>query len=483
MNFWNNKVWLVFVILLTATTYAVLNENFNIYYEDDSWTISNVWNYQELDIEEDLIFLESDAPGRAHVFSKAYNIIGGHFLSLFGWTKANVFILNSGFIFLAALVWWFILQRLPVSKRVANLVALLIPVFPPFFFAAHTGRPDAMTFFLVSLMFLAFIKKRYILAAFILSMAVETHIMGLIGLFYMLAYVLYKRRDYYNNPKEWGPLIIGSSIGGLLGIGYYLGIHWEAFSLKEMIALIGSKADMVSPLNNYMLTYFTDFDWYNHLLEFALLVTTTGLFIKKRLYKGNEFITIFLVVLVISTFLTRRENRNYMLYIFPAFLMMYCYTYEQLKKLPQFVGALVLMFGIYYGSIFYTHRGYNFQQISSKIEQATPKQSLPIVGMPDIWFAAQERIFYPMHTHRDFNRIHLQEFYLVESDFLANRNRVYQPLMDYFFDNYDQELKSEWIAYQNKSMRVWKMTSKNEPRPKFIKQEYLGWRKVVQSFL
>ena len=146
-------------------------------------------------------------------------------------------------------------------------------------------------------------------------------------------------------------------------------------------------------------------------------------------------------------------------------------------------GALVLMFGIYYGSIFYSHRGYDFQRISSKIEQATPKENLPIVGMPDIWFAAQERTFYPMHTHRDFNRIQLKEFYLVESDFLAHRNRAYQPLVDYFFDNYDQELKSEWIAYQDKPMRVWKLTSKNKPLPKFIKQEYPGWQKVMQSFL
>lgn len=483
MNYLNKKVWLLLVILLTGTTYVLLHGNFNTYYEDDSWTISNVWNYQELGIEEDLVFLEADAPGRQHVFSKIYNIIGGNFLSFFGWTKTNVFVLNSIFIFLAALVWWFILQNLPVSKKIAGMVALLIPIFPPFFFAAHTGRPDAMTFLLVSLMFLAFIKNRYVLAAFLLVMAVETHIMGIIGLFYMLAYTLYKRKDYYDNSQEIGRLLIGSSFGLALGVGYYLSLHWDTFSLVEMIALVNGKKDMVSPLNNYILTYFTDFDWYNHLLEFGLLVGTTVLFLKNKLYKDNEFITLFLIVLVLSTFLTRRENRNYIIYVFPAILMMYCYTYEQLKKLPQFAVGIVGMLVIYYGTIFYSHQDYNFQEISNKIERATPQENLPIVGMPDIWFAAKERTFYPMHTHRDFNRIELSEFYLVESDFLAHRNRAYQPLVDYFFENYDKELQSEWVPYQDKTMRVWKLSNRNNPLPKFIKQEYPGWQKVVKSFL
>ncbi len=483
MNYLKRKVWLLLPLFLTLTTYALFNENFNIYYEDDSWTISNVWNYQQLGIEEDLIFLEADAPGREHIFSKLYNLICGNFLSVLGWTKGNVFLLNSLFIFMAAIVWWFILQQLPVSKKTASIVAMLLPIFPPFFFAAHTGRPDAMTFLLVSLMFLAFIKNRYIIAAFLLVMAIETHIMGLIGLFYMLAYFLYQRKEYMHNSKKLGQLISSSLLGGLLGIVYYLSLHWHTFSLPEMITLVSSKADMVSPLDNYMLTYFTDFDWRYHLLEFGLLVVTTTLFIKNKLYKKNDFVTIFLLVLLVSTLLTRRENRNYIIYIFPAILIMYSYTYEQLKKLPQFLAATIAVLGIYYGSIFNANRSYQFQEISAKITAVIQQEDIPVVGMPDVWFAAQERTFYPLHTHRDFNRIALDEFFLVESDFLAHRNRAYQPLMDYFFKNYDKELKSEWIAFKGQPIRIWKLSNKKVPLPKFIKQPYPGWQKVVKNYL
>lgn len=470
-------------MLMISSIYISLHANFNIYYEDDSWTISNVWNYQQLGIEEDLIFLESDALGRRHIFSKFYNVLCGNFLDFFGWTKTNVYALNSIFLFLAAFVWYFIMQYLPVSKSIKTIIPLLIPIFPPFFFAAHTGRPDAMTFLLVSLLFLFFIQKRYLLAAFLLGMAVETHIMGIIGAFYMLAYTLYRRRDLYDNPKEISQLILQSSLGLVLGVFYYLALHWDAFSMGEMLSLIGSKTDMVSPLNNYILSYFTDFDWHHHLLEFLLLSVTTFLFIKNKLYKGNEFISLFIIVLVISTLITRRENRNYIIYIIPAILMMYCYTYEQLKLLPRFIGAMIMLLGIYYGGILYQHRGYNFQSISSQIKAATPEADLPIVGMPDIWFAAQERTFYPLHTHRDFNRIQLDQFYLVESDFIAHRNRAYTPLMTYFSKNYDKELKKEWLAFQNKKMRVWKVTNTNKSRPKFIKAKYPGWRKVLKNFL
>ena len=482
MDLKDDKVWLLLLCLMTGSAYYFLHENFNIYYEDDSWTISNVWNFYQLGIEEDLLFLEADDPGRKHVFSKVYNILVGLFLSTFGWTKSNVFLLNSLFIFLSTLVWWYILRQLPISKKIRRLVIILLPISPPLFFAAHTGRPDAMTFLLVSILFLAFINKRYVLATFLLVMAAETHIMGIIGGFYMLAYLLYKRANFYGNPNQFSKLLVNSGMGLLLGIGYYWLLHQDTFVWSNMLTLISSKTNMVSPFNNYLLTYFTDFDWQNHVLEFILLMVTTTLFFKNKLYRKNQFISIFLLVLILSTFLTRRENRNYMIYVFPAILLMYGYTYEQLKKLPQFIGAIILLLSIQYSSIFYAHRTFSFQQVVGKVN-ALCQEKIPIVGMPDIWFAAQNRTFYPIHTHRDFNQIDLKEFYLVESDFLAHRNRAYQPLKEYLFKHYEKTLAGEWVAFQDKKMRIWKLTNHNKSLPKFIKQEYPGWRKVVQNYL
>lgn len=482
MKYTTVNVGKLLLCLLMGIVYLTLSNNYNIYYEDDSWTISNVWNYHELDIEEDLLFLDSDAVGRRHIFSKCYNFISGHFLGYFGWSKTNVFLLNSFFIWMAAFIWWLILQQLPFSKKVAELIALCMPIFPPFFFAAHTGRPDALTFLLVSILFLAFIKRYYITAGFLLVMAIETHIMGIIGFFYMLAYTWYKRAFFLSNNNTFSKLCLRSLIGGLLGIIYYFSLHADAFSIGEVIKLINSKTDMVSPLNNYLLTYFTDFDWQYHLPEFIFLVFTMYLYLKNGLYKKNKFLAIFLVVLLLSTFLTRRENRNYMIYVFPAILMMYVYTYEQLNKLPQFVGALLVLLIGYFGSIYYAHHSYDFNALSQKVEQTIQREDLPVVGMPDIWFAAKKRKFYPIHTHRDFSKILLDEFYLIETPYIAHRNRVYDYLTTYFFDNYDSTLEKEWVVYQEQPIRIWKMKRKDKPLPKLIKQEYPGWQKVVQKY-
>jgi len=473
------KPLLVPVIVLLILAYGMVHTSFNIYFVDDSWTLSNTWNYTYHGSNEDLIFVESDAPGRPQFFSKTYHYIGGQIYNYWGWSKSNAFILNSIFIGFAALVWWFILKRLPFSKTVAQLFVIFLPLCRPCFHAAHTARPDAFTFLLVSLVFLQFIHRRYILAGLLLIMAIETHIMGVIGVFYLLAYSLYKRDILFFDLNHFGKMSLQFSIGILLGLVYYWCLHWEVFSLETLTLLITSKRDMNSPVNNYILAYFSDFDWASHFWEFILLSISFFFYFKNKLYRTNNFLAILLIVLVLSTLITRRENRTYFIFIFPAFLLMIFYTFEQIKQLPLFLKALCLTLMVYFGGLYYGNGWYRFDDLSEQISKSLVKKNLPVLGVADVWFAAKDRTFYPI-THRDFNQIELQHFYLVETNHLAERHRDYPYLMNYFLQNYNCVCIKEIPVFKGEKINCYECQIPENFQPNFTKQVYPGWKTMLK---
>ncbi len=474
---------LVPAILLLVLAYSMLHTNFNIYFIDDSWTISNVWNFSQLGSNEDLVFLESNDLGRKQYFSTTYYFICGLFLNLFGWTKSSAFLLNSIFIFLSSIVWWFILKRLPFSKKIMWPFVLFLPLFRPFFSAAHTGRADALTFLIVSFLFLQFIQRRYFLAGLLLVVAIETHIMGVIGAFYLLAYFIYKREDLLFDFEHFCEMSLHFLVGLGFGFIYYYVLHWEVFSLETMMALITSKQDMSSPLNNYILAYFTDMDWASHVWELILFLVGFFFYFKNKLYRKNKFLAILLLVLVISTLITRRENRAYFIYVAPAFLLMLFYTFEQIHRLPIFIKVLSTTFAIYFASLFYMHRTYDFDHLSHQIEHSLVKQNLPVVGISDIWFAAKERSFHPFNSHRDFNQVNLENFYLVETNYLALHDQLYNHYIKYFFEHCDCLMVQSLPALDQNPLNIYECKKRVASKFNFVKPAYPGWKAVLKKHL
>lgn len=483
MVFTKENISPILPLALGLTAHFLLRANYNIYFVDDAWTISNAWNFVNLGVAEDLLFIERGSAGFQQYFGLTYSFVMGNLLNLLGWTKSSISLVNSTFVGLTAATWWFILKELPFSKPVRQLTVAFLPLFPPFFFAAHSGWADAFAVLLISLQFLAFIRKRYFLAALLTGVAAESHIMGAVGMFYMLAYAIYKKDELFLDKRE-GLKTCALLAGGFAAAGaYYMVLHWQMFSLGELSALVSHKRDMDTPINNYILTYFMDFDWQRHLWELALLGVATTLYIKKGLYRQNRFLLILLLVLVISTFITRRENRNYFVYIFPAFLLAYFFVFEQIGRLRAFAQVLTASLALYFGAIYFTNREYRFDEISQEIRAGLKDQSLPVVGMPDVWFAAKDRDFFPIRQARDINKLELQKFYVVEMDYLKNRDRQYPLLMDYFHKNFECKEVKKIHAYGNQVVRVLEFEGFGAAHPQLAKLGKQSWQTVAMAYM
>ena len=241
---------------------------------------------------------------------------------------------------------------------------------------------------------------------------------------------------------------------------------------------------MASPVNNYILNYFLTYSWKSHIWEFVLLVGTLVLYFKKGIYKKNRFLTTLLIVLVISTFITRRENSTYLVFIYPVFILLFFYTFEQIYKLRGFASVLLIALSSYYGAIYLQHHDFNFGQINEHIQSELLDPNKPVIGMPDVWFAAIDRDFIPIHYHRDFNKLELDEFYLVETEYLKNQNRVYTPLVNYFQENFDCQTLKTIPAYKGEVVQIRVCSNPgNQSIPEITKSEYPGWRTAVNKYL
>ena len=480
------------VMIIIALSYYFLHTNLNVYYEDDSWTLSNAYNLMVHGVDNDLIFLDQDGAFTGQLFGKLYFMAIGTFLNFVGWTKSNAFIFNSGLVMITALIWHTILKKLSFSNKTVQLLPLFIPIFPPVFFAAHTGRTDAFTFMVMSIGILFFIKKYYVPACVVAILAIESHIMGVVTLFYYAAYFFSRQTDVnIKQPltsakriiKSNSQLLADCAIGLVIGLGLYTLLHFQTFDLSALTDIIKSKSNMVSPVNNYILAYFTDYDWVHHLPEFALLATTVFIYSKEKLYRKNKFLFFLLIFLVVSTLITRRENRNYFIYLTPCILMLYFYTFSQIKKTKVLVAALATICVVYFSSIYYKHHDFNFDQFVSFVQENTPSTDIPIVGMPDVWFAANDNEYYPIHNERDFNKIELEEFYLVETDYLSRRSRVYQDVKENIHNNYNCEKTAEWSTYNGNVAAICHCKNDGIPNKDIIYKPYPGWRTVMKNFM
>mgnify|MGYP000748637103 CR=1 FL=1 len=468
--------------LAVLAVYVLLNTRYNIYYVDDPWMISNAWNYVKLGIPADLIFIESDRPGHFQFFGLTYYWVLGSVLEMLGWTKSNAFLVNSVFVWATALVWWSILKDFPISDKISKWVVLFIPIFPPFFFAAHGGRTEAFLLLLVSIQLWFFIRNRFFISAFLIGLSIEVHLMGILGLFYNLGYALMRKEEYFFDKKAFGKMILKSFYGIALAVGYYFWLHGDYFSVEELSQIFKGKRDMSTPTNNYILAYFADFDWYAHIWEFAVMIVVLVQYFKNRLFKKNPQLALFFLVIFLSTIITRRENRNYLVLIFPAFLMLYFYTYSEIGKLKGFLKTLAVLLILHYSAHYFINKDFHFEDITRNISRALRKD-IPVIGMPDIWFAAQNKNFCPIHHGRNFERLNLDNFYLVQTDYLAHRNRDYFAFIEYFKSNFQYHSVRRIEAGGRGEVLIWDCRKIIRDLPKFEKPPNPGWKAIAEKYL
>jgi hypothetical protein len=151
-------------LVVIAGVYALLNTKYRIFYVDDAWCLSYVYNYAFRGIDMDTLVRPPGHPRSILYFGKSSAFLTTHALNLLGWTKGSAHFVSSVFMFATAGVWYRILRSLKFSFEFAATAVLGMLLFPAFFSSANLTRPDTLALLFASLPLLFFIKERFVLA-------------------------------------------------------------------------------------------------------------------------------------------------------------------------------------------------------------------------------------------------------------------------------------------------------------------------------
>ena len=451
-----------------------------MYNGDDAWTLTRVYHFLQTGRHEDTIFRAVETDDRTKYFNITYNYIYGNFLNLFGWTKSNAHLLCNFFIAGAGIIWFHILKHLKFSTNLCWAFGLTFMLFPAYYGTANLIRVDPMTFFCASATMLLFVKERYFLSSLIFMLGMESHVMGGIAAFYVLPYMIYKWDHFFKNPKLLLKIIGLYAIGILIGVGYYLYLHQDVVTFERLQHLLVTHKNKGKELPSYLITYFIQPEWYMHVWELFLLLGFVLTYLIKGIFKQHRFVWLFLLSLVVSTFILSRPNRAYMVFVFPAFQLLILYTAEQLKILKPTLIGLLLIFVLHYGAFYWMNRTYHFEKTTTQLIASIPDKNIPVVGMADVWFAAKDHPFHLIYNSiKDIPERNIPKAYVIQNDYmhpdsysmhleklamekgltkdplLAKRRMHYLNTIAYFKDNYECKLLNSFEAYKGAEMKVW----------------------------
>jgi len=440
--------------------YWLLHQRYYLAYVDDAWCVSQAHFFFGTGKTEDYLFRAPDAPDRVLVFFRTYFYAYGAVLNWLGWTKSNALVLSSLFIWLSAAIWFFICRRLKFSTTLQALIPVSMLLFPAYFSAANLARYDALVFFLSSLSFLCFLSRRYLLTGVFLVIGMECHPIGVAAAFYILAYVVSGRTAFFADRRK--PLRVASLFGAgvALGLCYVWWLHPD-LSFQTLGTTLAIDRSMNGFEFGFIVKYFTQSYWYRHAWELPLILGAVALFIRHRLWKRNAFPAIFLVAIIVCSFAIGRANANYMVFGYPAFSVMIFSTFEELRLLGKIVPAIALVLAILYGGHYVLHRDFDFNRITAETRASLVDDKLPVIGMPDNWFAVPEREFYPIYPSVSWiPRLGLSDFYLVRNDYISDQSANYHALIAALHETHDCVPVRHFKAFSDHDVEIFQCSEK-----------------------
>jgi hypothetical protein len=360
-------------------------------------------------------------------FGKTFTYLYGTLLNFLGWTKSHAQLISTSIVFISALVWMAILKQLGFSRRLSVFFCLALILVEPIFGAANQARPDALVFLLASLALLFFVRGRFVAAGFLAVVSMEVHPAGIISFFWSAGAAMAMRLSSPQSGRSaFGTMGLPLAMGLALGVLYYLGLHHRNLSALSG-ALTGGNTGVVFSIP---IEYFFKTKYYRHLPELALFLACALWFLGKGLYRKNRVISVFLLATLAFATLLRRPSFMYMIYVYPAFLLLVFWIFEQGQRLRTIMILWLLYLLPQYAFVYVQNRDWDFSGYLAKVQQAVPAEATPVVGRVNDWFAFRTRPFYAVDYFGDFRNLNLREFYLVEGE--AFRQGKYPQLQGAF---------------------------------------------------
>jgi hypothetical protein len=392
--------------------YLILQLNYRLNEVDDTSWISFAYNFMHRHIATDLISGSNEISAGVQHFGETYVFLIGSFLDFFGWTKSNGYFFSLIFVMAGLGTWYFTLRRFQYSRELCATFCITGLLLDPYFSAAVSDRTEAFVFFISSLTLLLFVYDFYFAAMAIAWIGLETHPIGGVAFFFIAAAFWGRKSDTL--PKL-SRMVLLSSAGFMAGALYYVLLHPQGFAqLPKALLNLNQLGDQ--PVQNFLFDYFFHSKYNRHLGELGLLIFCSFEFFRRRLFTNDPFIVPLLISLFLFTLIFRRPQYHYVLYFYPAVLLMIGRVFEARWHLHWMVWGFLAYLLPQYAFAYHLNHDYNYNIKIQTYQKMIPPNSLPVLGDSDAWFAFIGRDFYCNRYWGDIQKLGLTRFYLIEDD-------------------------------------------------------------------
>ncbi len=403
-------------IVAITVVYAALFGVFRPENADDAWYGSYLHNWLHKGIARDVVYadgLDDGAFFGVRCFGKTQAFLYGPILDRAGWTKPAMHGISIVLVLASACLWRATLRRLRFTSASATTLALLMLIVEPFFCAANQARPDALVFALASLS-AWFASRGWLTAAGLTAgLAMETHPMGVAALTFVAA-VRFAAEDAPRNLRSCGGETVRLAMGLALASSYYFMLHADV--VANLPAALAHGASSLLAGDNPLYQYFLETRYRRHLPELVAILVSLAMFWRLRPWRDHRLAVGLLVGSVMMLAVVGRPNFMYVVFYFPAFLVIMLSVVEsRLRLSPAWLlaGWMVLLLP-QYALAWRMNRGYDLSVHLDNLRRHVPSEATVVIGGVNDWFAFQDRTFLSVAYRGSFDRLDLKSFWVVE---------------------------------------------------------------------
>lgn len=396
------KTFMLFFVLIMLLLLLTRYRSENI---DEAWSASFYYNYINKGIETDSVFLTLDGQSGVQYFGKTVATIYGSLLNVIGWTRFNISIISLVFVISSGILWFKSIKQIYKDTKFAYASLVLFIFLEPFVANINSARGEAFILFLTAASFYLFINKWYGLSMFAGLVALETHPIGFVFIFFNIAYLFVYKVNL--SRRE----IFRGLIGIITGLLFYLALHFN--SLNSIGTFLNSNTQ--TNWQNLLVQYFFQSNYHRHLFDFAILISCAFTYLYFRLYKRNFLLSLFLVFSILFLLFFPRPNINYVSVFSIGVVFLIAYTITRLNVWPYVLVLIIGILSIQYLFLIKTNWNNNFDYSISELQYIVPDDGLPVIGSSNEWFSFKDREYYAS-TMIDRFPEDLRQFYLVEEN-------------------------------------------------------------------
>ena len=382
INEWfSPKLQVLFAALILAGIYALMIPFYGLHGVDDAWTLSYDYYY----LKDGYEFGISGGGGAVAYFGKTHAFLYGLWAEIWGWERLPMRALSTLLIVIGALLWGAVAWHFTRNKNFCITIVILCLLLDTFVSGAVKTRPDALVYMLSALATLLACKRSWFLAGIVISIAVETHPAAIIG-FAIVISVWFSEKSRFDGSyiKKYLPRLIA---GSLLGIAYYLSLHFE--HLRELAPFIQNASSSSFLDRSFLYGHFFEARYDRYIVNLVIFLIAYGLFYTKcsknsQLWRFLHYATLGVIIVDL---ITGRGNLLYAIHAYPIFVLVLLIAWQRLHKPKSWLIAGFFCFMLpQYAYVFVKSHDFYFPTYISLIEQHAQPNTIHI-GHFAHWFA------------------------------------------------------------------------------------------------